>query len=251
MRFSPALFAATLSIASPAAAARPMTIQDLLAAVRVSDPQLSPDGRQVAFVRTTTDVPTGQRNADIWVVAADGSGAPRLLIGGDKTENTPRWTPDGRHIAFLSNRAGETQAFVADADGGHVRQVTTIAAGVQPPMVFSPDGATLAFVSDVKQGPDPSVHVHRTTRLLYRHWDEWRDNVRHHVFVVAVAGGEPRDLTPGDFDAPPTQQEDAAIAFSPDGREVVFVSNREGNDKEAWSTNADVWSVPVGGGALK
>src|ERR1700730_18078095 len=86
--------AAWLSLASPAVAARPLTITDLLGAVRVADPQLSPDGRQVAFVRTTTDVGTGKRNADIWVVPADGSGPPRLLIGGDKSENTPRWVPD-------------------------------------------------------------------------------------------------------------------------------------------------------------
>ena len=76
--------------------------------------------------------------------------------------------------------------------------------------------------------------MHRLTRLLYRHWDEWRENVRHHVFVAALTGGEPRDLTPGDFDSPPTQQEDAAIAFTPDGSEVVFVSNRDGIDKESY-----------------
>ncbi|HEX9367491.1 MAG TPA: hypothetical protein VF921_12735, partial [Vicinamibacterales bacterium] len=91
------LVCAVLALPTPAAAARPMTIQDLLGAVRVSDPQLSPDGRQVAFVRTTTDVATGKRNADIWVVPADGSGPSRVLIGGDKSETTPRWTPDGQH----------------------------------------------------------------------------------------------------------------------------------------------------------
>src|SRR5205807_3339622 len=83
--------AALFFVASPAAAARPMTIQDLLTAVRVADPQLSPDGRQVAFVRTTTDLASGKRNSDIWVVPADGSGPSRLLIGGEKSENTPRW----------------------------------------------------------------------------------------------------------------------------------------------------------------
>jgi dipeptidyl aminopeptidase/acylaminoacyl peptidase len=118
-------------------------------------------------------------------------------------------------------------------------------------MVISPDGSTIAFVSDVKQGGDTPPNVHHLTRLLYRHWDEWRENLRHHVFVTPVAGGEPRDLTPGDFDSPPTQQEDAAVAFTPDGTEVVFVSNRDGIDKEAYSTNNDVWSVPVAGGAAK
>ena len=235
-----------------------MTLHDLLAAVRVSEPQLSPDGTSVAFVRTTTDVTTGRRNADIWIVPADGSAAPKLLIGGEKTENTPRWSPDGRHLAFLSNRDGEMQVYLANADGGNARQLTKIAAGVQPPMTFSPDGSLLAFVSDVKTGADTPANVHLLTRLLFRHWDEWRENLRHHVFVVPVAapvGGGldsvARDLTPGDFDSPPTQQEDAAITFTPDSRELVFVSNREGIDKEAYTTNNDVWSVPVSGGTPK
>ena len=243
--------AGLLAIAAPAAAQRPMTIQDLIAAVRIADPQLSPDGRQVAFVRTTTDAGSGARNADIWIVSSDGSSAPKLLIGGEKAENTPRWSPDGKRLAFISTRDGAPNVYVADADGGNARAVTRLAAGAQPPLVFSPDGSALAFVSDVKQGASGPDNVHRITRLLYRHWDEWRENVRHHVFVVPTAGGEPRDLTPGDFDSPPGQQEDAAIAFTPDGREVVFVSNRDGADKEAWSTNNDVWSVPVGGGAAK
>src|SRR6476661_11106978 len=108
------LAAALLSLASPAAAARPMTIQDLLGAVRVADPQLSPDGRLVAFVRTTTDLATGKRNADIWVVPSDGSAPPRLLIGGEKSENTPRWDPSGEHIAFISSRDGEPQIYIAN-----------------------------------------------------------------------------------------------------------------------------------------
>jgi len=242
---------ASVLVALPALAARPMSVNDLLTAVRVSDPQLSPDGKLVAYVRTTTDPATLKRNADIWVVPADGSGAPKQLVGGDKTENTPRWAPDGKHLAFISTRDGASQVYVADADGGHVRQVTKVEGGVQPPLVFSPDGSTLAFVADVRMTPDPPVAVHHITRLLYRHWDEWRTNVRHHVFVAPFAGGDAKDLTPGDYDSPPTQQEDAAVTFTPDSREVVFVSNREGIDKEAWTTNSDVWSVPVTGGTAR
>ena len=245
------LIALVLFGSSTPLSARPLSLTDLLGAVRVADPQVSPDGTLVAFVRTTTDVATGRRNADIWVVPSDGSAPPRLLVGGEKSENTPRWSPDGRRIAFLSNRDGAANLYLADADGGNVRPVTRLAAGVQPPVVFSPNGAMLAFVSDVKQTPDPPGQARHITRLFYRHWDEWRHNVRHHVFVVRAAGGEPTDLTPGDFDSPPTQQEDAAIAFTPDGTEVVFVSNRDGQDKEAWSTNNDVWSVPVTGGPAK
>src|SRR5215831_16765488 len=176
---------AALLSAGPVFAQRPMTIADLLGAVRVSEPQLSPDGTRVAYVRTTTDVATGKRNADIWVVPADGSGAPKLLVGGEKSENSPRWAPDGKSIAFLSNRDGEMQVYVAAADGSNVRQVTKMAAGAQPPLVFSPDSSTLAFVSDVKMFDEPG-NVHVLNRLLFRHWDEWRENARHHIFVVSA-----------------------------------------------------------------
>jgi dipeptidyl aminopeptidase/acylaminoacyl peptidase len=246
-----------------AAADRAMTINDLLTAIRISDPQLSPDGRIVAFVRTTTDPESGRRNGDIWRVAADGSGEAKELIGGDKTENTPRYSPDGKRIAFIATRDGAPQVYIADADGDGVKKLTDLAKGVQPPLVFSPDGSKVAFVSDVyaecqdqactkrkhEQGEKNPVKVRRLTRLLYRHWDEWRENVRHHVFVADVESGRTIDVTPGDFDSPPVMQEDGSIAFSPDGREIAFVSNREGGDREAWTTNHDVWIVPVGGGS--
>ncbi len=243
---------------------RAMTTADLLGAVRVADPQLSPDGRRVAYMRTTTDLPSGRRNADIWVVGTDGEGR-KALIDGDKSENTPRWSPDGKRIAFISNRDGTSQVFVADADGGDVKKVTDLAMGAQAPLVFSPDGTRLAFVSDVypacadeactartkKAADDNPVKARRLTRLLYRHWDEWRENIRHHLFVADLATRRVVDVTPGDFDSPPVQQEGDAVRFSPDGREIAFVSNREGNDREAWTTNNDVWIVASGGGPAR
>ena len=252
-------------VATRAAAGRAMTIDDLITAVRIADPQLSPDGRTVVFTRTTTNLKDGKRNTDIWRVAADGSSAPNELIGGEKSESTPRWSPDGKRLVFISSRDGAPQVYVADAEGHDVRKITDLARGAQPPLVVSPDGAKVAFVSDVYPGcaDEPCnkrkgeeadqnpVKAHRLTRLLYRHWDEWRNDVRHHVFVADVEKRETVDLTPGDFDSPPTQQEDEAIAFSPDGRDIAFVSNREGDDREAWTTNNDVFVVPVSGGQAK
>jgi dipeptidyl aminopeptidase/acylaminoacyl peptidase len=259
-----ALTAGVSVLAAPLAgqARRAMTVEDLIVAPRVADPALSPDGRTVLFVRTTTDGKTGKRNADIYSVPADGSSEPKPVLEGDKTETNPRWSPDGKRFAFLSNREGAMQLYVADANGSDVKKVTSLHAGVQPPIAWAGDGSKIAFVSDVypdcpdedcnkkkaEEAESNPVKVHRLTRLLYRHWDEWRDTTRHHVFVASVADGKPRDLTPGDFDSPPTQQEDAAIAFSSDGRTVAFVSNREGKDKEAWTTNNDVFLVPVDAG---
>ena len=243
---------------------RAMTIDDLIGAVRVADPQLSPDGRTVVYVRTTTDLKSGRRNADLWAVPAEG-GAAKELIGGDKSENTPRWSPSGKQLAFISTRDGDPQVFVADADGSSVRRITELAKGVQPPLIFSPDGTRIAFVSDVypecadeacnkrrkEEIEKNPVKARRLTRLLSRHWDEWRENVRHHVMIADLQSKRVVDVTPGDFDSPPGQAEDNAIAFSPDGKELAFVSNREGNDREAWTTNNDVFLVPVTGGAPK
>ena len=241
-----------------------MALEDLLTAVRVGDPQLSPDGRRVLFVRTTTDLASGKRNADIWTVPADGSAPPRPFIEGPKGDDSPRFLSNDR-VVFISTRDGAPQLYVADGEGRNARAITTLGAGVQPPIVVSADGRMVAFVSDayprcgdeacnarVRDSieKDP-VKVHTLTRLPYRHWSEWWETVRHHVFVADVESGATRDLTPGDYDSPPHFYEDGAIAFSPDSRELAFVSKRDAKDSEMWTTNHDVWTVPVSGGAAK
>ncbi len=262
--FLAAAFIAAVT-ATSAAQKRPMTIDDLITTVRVSEPQLSPDGKTVVYVRTTTDGRTGRRNADIWSVAADGSSQPTLLIGGDRSDNTPRFLPDGKRVAFLSSRDGAPQIYTANMDGSGVTKVTFLAAGAQAPYLFSADGKKLVFVSDVypdcadeacnrQRAEDAErnpVKVHRITRLLFRHWTEWRENVRHHVFVTDLESGATKDVTPGDFDSPAYFYEDGAVALSPDGTEIAVASNREGNDKEAWTTNQDIFLVPVTGGEAK
>jgi dipeptidyl aminopeptidase/acylaminoacyl peptidase len=258
--------AASVLLPAPASAQakRPMALDDLLTAVRVGDPQLSPDGRRVLFVRTTTDLASGKRNADIWTVPADGSAPPRPFIEGPKGDDSPRFLSNDR-IAFVSTRDGAPQLYVADGEGKNARAITTIGAGVQTPIVVSPDGRMIAFVSDAypRCGDDACnarmrdsiekdpVKVHTLTRLPYRHWNEWWEQVRHHVFVTDVESGATRDLTPGDYDSPPHFYEDGAIAFSPDSRELAFVSKRDAKDSEMWTTNHDVWTVPVAGGAAK
>lgn len=246
-------------------AGRAMTINDLITAIRVSEPHLSPDRKHVAYVRTTTDAQSGRRNADIWFVPSDGSAPPRLMLGGASSELTPTYAPDGKHFAFISNHDGPPQVFLATTEGTGIRAITKLAMGVQTPLVFSPDGTRVAFVSDVypdcvddscnarraEEAEKNPVKVHHVKRLLFRHWADWREQLRHHVFVTEIATGRTVDVTPGDFDSPPFFNEDHGISFSPDGTQIAFVSNREGGDAEAWTTNHDVWIVPVTGGARR
>jgi dipeptidyl aminopeptidase/acylaminoacyl peptidase len=260
-----AVAAAALLLAPGARAGRPMTIDDLLTAVRVSDPQLSPDGRWVAFVRTATDPVTLKRNADIWLVPSDGSKPPRPLTRHEAIDMTPRFSPDGRSLAFLSARSGSAQVWLMSLEGGEPRKLTDVPGGVEEPLVFAPGGEKIAFVADVhpdcpdeacnrkrfeeaEKGPVKAYHL---TRLMFRHWNAWRPDVRHHVFVLDLLLEKAADVTPGDFDTPPHFYEEGGIAFSPDGSRLAVVSNREGNDREAWTTNKDVFLVPVTGGAAR
>ena len=116
---------ALLAALSPTLSAqkRPMEVEDLFRIKRVSDPQLSPDGRWVAFVITGVDKSTNKSNSDIWVLPSAG-GEPRRLTDSPKHDRHPRWSPDGRSIAFESNRDGKFQLYVMNADGSGVTRIT-------------------------------------------------------------------------------------------------------------------------------
>ncbi len=240
----------------------PMTVDVLLKLHRISDPQVSPDGRTIIFSVVSPNVAENTRPSQIWAVSIDG-GTPRQLTREGSQNTRPRWSPDGRRIAFTSNRGGGTQIWTMAADGSDARQVTRISTEAGGEM-WSPDGKNLLFTSDVypdcpddpcnrardEERSKSKVKARLITRLLYRHWNAWKDGKRSHLFVVSAEGGAPRDLTPGDYDVPPFSlggPDD--YAFSPDGREVVFTSNHD--EVEAASTNNDLWIVPSAGGETK
>ena len=264
----------SLLLCAAAAAAEP-TRFDAVAMMklkRIADPQLSPDGRSVAYQATDIALEAGTRNTDLWIVAADpaGAAAPRRLTDHAAADTRPRWSPDGRRIAFLSARDGGSQVWVVDAAGGPARKVTSLA--TEAGAMLWIDDRTLLVASDLypacpareagapvdeacqKQrldaaGKPSSAKVY--DRLLFRHWDTWDDDRRTHLLVVPVEGGPARDLTPGDRDVPPFSVGGADdYAVSPDGAEVAFA--RVDDPVEATSTNAELYVVPTRGGpALK
>src|SRR5213593_571912 len=238
------------------------TVDDLLKVRRVSDPQVSPKGDLVAFTITDVDRVANKGTTQIYVVPL-GGGEMRQLTNDEHSSASPRWSPDGEKLAFVSARDGEDQIWTIDVSSGVLKKITSISTGAGDP-VWSPDGNWIAFVSDVyleckddacnkriaNQLAQTKIKAHASTHLLYRHWKSWKDSTRSHIFVVSSAGGEARDLTPGNYDAPPFSLGGMTdYAFSPDSKELAFASN---HDKvEATSTNGDIWIVSVRGGAAK
>jgi len=242
------------------AGTKPFTIEDLYRIKNVTDPQISPDGRKIAFVVVTYKLHEGKSNSDIYVMNADGSGV-RQLTRSEKADWHPRWSPDGKTLLFLSNREDGTQIWLLPVDGGEPRKLTSLSTGVADP-VWSPTGKLIAFSSKVfpecgacdscnkkiqekmDEGP---IQAHLADALLYRHWTFWKDGKVTHTFVVDVDSGKVRDLTPGKFDSPPFSLGGGrGYVFSPDGKELCFVSNHDKD--QALSTNKDLWIVPVDGG---
>ncbi|HEU4709925.1 MAG TPA: S9 family peptidase [Pyrinomonadaceae bacterium] len=239
---------------------RSYTVDDLLKVRRVGDPQLSPDGRHVAFTIGDVNVADNRTVNQIYVTTTAGGGELKRLTDGKTSSSAPRWSPDGKKLAFITGG----QIWIMDGDDGHdKKQITKISTGAAAP-VWSPDGKWLAFTSDVypdckddecnknrdEQAESSKVKAHITTRLLYKHWDEWRDLKRTHVFVVSSNGGAARELTPGDFDSPPYAAASGVdYAFSPDSSEIAFIRNPD--KVEAISTNSDIYVMPIAGGAAK
>ena len=231
------------------------TVGELLKVQRVAEPQLSPDGKLIAYQITVPDVAANRNRTQIYVVAVAG-GEPKQLTSGASSATTPRWSPDSRRIAYVAGG----QIWTMKPDGGDKEQLTKLSTGADAPL-WSPDGRMIAFTSDVypdcrddacnrerdERAEKNPVKTHIAQRLLYRHWTTWKDGKRTHIFVVPTDGGTPRDLTPGDFDAPPFSLGGPAdYAFSPDSKELAFARNTD--EMEAASTNSDIFVVAVAGG---
>lgn len=246
------------------AATKAIVFDDFIRIKRVTDLQLSPDGAWIAYVVTVMDKDANRGASDIWLVAARGD-EPRRLTSSPAADMNPRWSPDGRSIAFISTRSGSPQVWRIDPNGGEAVQVTRISTGASG-VAWSPKGTHLAFVSSVYPDcPDDEsnrkkmeavetskVKARLFDHLLIRHWNAWSDGTRSHVFVIPAAGGTVVDVTPGDFDVPPIALGGAQdYAFSPDGTEIAFVRNVDPEFLLGLGTNNDVFVTGTSGGEPK
>ena len=247
--------------AGGSAETHPFSIHDMLAMQRVSDAQVSPDGRWVLHGLRSTDLEANRGRSDLWLTATDGSGSRRLTTD-PASESNARWAGDGSWIYFLSTRNGSSQVWKIAIDGGESQQVTDLPLDVGS-LVVSPDGTRLAISMDVfvdcdtvqctadrldeRDGSKTTGRLYE--RLFIRHWDTWKDGRRSHVFTLPAAGGDPIDMMKNlDADCPAKPfggPED--YTFTPDGKALVLAA-RDAGASEAWSTNFDLYLAYADGG---
>jgi dipeptidyl aminopeptidase/acylaminoacyl peptidase len=240
-----------------------ITFDDMISMHRIAEAELSPDGKWVAYTVATPDWDANRNATNLWMAPTAGGDAMQLTRTGK--DSSPKWSPDGKTIAFLSGRSGESQVYVLSMDGGEAHAITKLSTGADI-VKWSPDGKAILFTSSVypeckdddcnKKRDDEAeknkVKAHVAESLLYRHWTHWNEGKRGHLFVMPADGtGEAKDLTTGaNYDVPPDQRgEDSDINFSPDSKEICFTAV---TDKvEAISTNGDLFTVAVAGGEPK
>ncbi len=238
----------------------PFAVHDMLAMDRISDPQVSPDGKTIAFVLRKTDLEANKGRTDIWLVGVDGSGLKQLTTDPAGDWN-PRWSPDGKSLYFVSARSGSSQIWRIRLAGGEAEHVADLPFDADN-LVVSHDGRHLAFTMDVFASCEDldctkqklkEQEEKKSTGLLFdqlfiRHWDTWEDGLRSHVFVMPAEGGSAIDVMKKmDVDSPPKPFGGAEeIAFTPDDRAIVFTACDVGRSA-AWSTDLDLYAAPIDG----
>jgi dipeptidyl aminopeptidase/acylaminoacyl peptidase len=251
-RFFP--FLISFLLLSPLAfAKRGITPEDYYAFEFLSDARIAPGGKQIAFVSTRIDQNRNRRNSSIWIVSTDGQSAPRRLTAEGFNATSPRWSPDGTQLAFLSARgaagaeAPRSQVYLLRMDGGEAQSLTHLRNGAST-LQWSPDGKRLVVLS--RSGPSDAVEpanrksdVRHYSHISYKFNDTgWFDDKRSHLWVVDTGTGTERQITSGDWN-------DTDPQWSPDSNRIAFVSDRTGKEFDG-GHNKDVWTIPAEGGAL-
>jgi acylaminoacyl-peptidase len=248
--------------ATPAPAGDRLTEMDVFDLEQATDPQMSPDGRRVIYVRKYSDVFTDRRYSNLWIIDVDG-GQNRPLTTGHHGDAAPRWSPDGTRVAYTSDREGTPQIYVRWLDSGQTARLTNLGFPPADP-VWSPDGRQIAFTTFVAQEapkvaslpapPEGAKWAEPATtidKLVYRFNGEGYLKPGYtHLFVVPAEGGTPRQISSGDFQHGGTAFTASAAVWSPDGRYLIQSAIRR-PDYELEPLDTEIYEFSVADGAVR
>ena len=216
---------------------RPLIPSDVYLLKNVADPRISPDGKWVAYTVSTVDTAKDNRNSDIWMVSWDGKETVQLTNSGE-AESSPRWSPDGKYLSFVSSRNGEklAQLWLMDRRGGEAKKITSLKGDLDD-YAWSPDAKKI--VMNIRD-QDFSDTAKTKTRLPYvmdrYHFKQdqagWIENRHTHLYLFDISTKKTDTLTKGNFD-------ETSPAWSPDGKQLAFASNRSADPDK--NENEDIW----------
>src|ERR1043166_2757477 len=221
-----------------------------------TEPQISPDGAKVVFVRNFNDIMKDRKRSNLWIVDHDGSDL-RPLTAGNENDNSPRWSPDGQRLLYASTSDGAAQIYVRWMDSGQIAKVTRCPKS-RSGMEWSPDGRWIAFAMPVPDDTRPFVEMPpkpegaewakppKTIRRMVYRTDEngYLEEAHKQLFVVPADGGTPRQLTHGPFD------HEGPFAWTPEGKGIIFSANRH-DDWEYQPINSEIYEVTISDGSIK